>query len=229
MITSNNSWLTVYWHDLDKQPAQRPQASLGEISLLISELALIRDEISLAYRKRDADQATRLCRYHYENFLMRTYVLRERLWDILGDIAHIQRKRTSAKICNRVLHQLSQSFPEIYSRFSQLMDLMQHDWELRKTATHNTFLHLGIVLGGIGPYDILDDVLMNYDSQAEDGRFMHKSIKTNLRGFAKEQANHIQEIILAMLELYPKLSEALSQQNDPALTLNPQRQGFLET
>jgi hypothetical protein len=71
------------------------------------------------------------------------------------------------------------------------MDLMQHDWELRKTATHNTFLHLGIVLGGIGPYDILDDVLMNYDSQAEDGRFMHKSIKTNLRGFAKEQANHI--------------------------------------
>lgn len=119
VLGSNAAMVALYWYELGGQPSEGVYASVGEISLLRSELALIRDELSLSSRRKEAETAARLCKYHYENFLSRLYVIRERIWDALTALVDVKRRNTGdKKFRDSVLSLVKQNYPEIHTTTS---------------------------------------------------------------------------------------------------------------
>jgi hypothetical protein len=211
MANRETHWVRAYWYEPDSELDKRAYASLGDIMRLISDLALIRGELAQVSRSRDAEATAELCRYHYENFLLRTYMLRERVWDVISILVDIKREGTGKeRFRAAVLSRLSQSHPEVYSVFSRFNDLIQFDVDLSNVATHRAFLRLGVGLGAAGPYDVIDELLINYDPNNEEGLKIHEGVKVTLRKFARETGKKIQEIIRVTLELQNTLSNMLS-------------------
>lgn len=202
MSQSQHQTITIYWYDPDhtkKNPKDWAFACRGELSALMNEFALIRDSLYSTSRKRDLQERVRLCRYHHENYLLRTYSLRERVWDILAILTKEVRKSTGTKsFRNQVLAVLQKDFPQVTTAFDKLMALVERDIESRNIATHRTFLLLGLLWGG-QVFDVDDLVIQIDPSEPKDAEIL-RLVRDAFRRYTREQCAHIQEIIEAIMD-----------------------------
>jgi hypothetical protein len=210
----------VYWYQPDDKSDGRARASLRDIHRIINELTLIRDELSQIYNKEDAEEATAFCRFHYDNFLFRVYMLRDRIWDILATLANMKREGIrKASFRMNVLSEIRRCYNEIFNMFSLFDELVRSDVDRRNVATHGAFLHLGMSVGTDGPYDIIDEILLNYDTDEEHGSKIHKGVKIALCDFSEKKAKYIQAIVRITMILQQEFAAALSQKQKPNATI----------
>ena len=199
-------------YELEKQPKRVANRCIAEIVSLCKQFDTISNQLFLALRRKDIDEAVYMYEFHYENFIFRLYALQERVWDVLEALAGIQRKKeTKWGFRKRVLSEIKQVYPEVYGVVSNLRRLIESDIKYRHVVTHETFLFLGLVFGvNFGDIYEISQVLTWEDPQSEGGRRIQKIVRKALREFAAENKKHIQEIITEAFNFTRRCSDAVN-------------------
>ena len=93
----------MWINQADWPPERKASSCLADLEYLCHAFDLIVDQLIAI--PLDAENATFLCKYYFENAVFREYAFRERLWDFLELLLDVPR---SKQFLSRVSEQLRQ-------------------------------------------------------------------------------------------------------------------------
>jgi hypothetical protein len=167
----------------------------AEIFGIGNNLRNVTAEMRKSLRQKELADVARLCLYHYENLLFRMYSLRERAWDVQAALVDVPRERTGKQGFRlTVLTRTKAVYPELEIPFTRLQALIEGDMRTRNTATHETFLMLGLTNENFSNLWEVDSVLESYDPESKDGLEIRKLVRRLLRQFVTEKEKHAGEV-----------------------------------
>jgi hypothetical protein len=158
--------LQFYWYETD--PNTKTAEYWGQLVGSTHRLRFITEQLESLHNEQDLNTVLNYLEYHIENYLIRIYELRERLFSLVtaitGDektvnkLRHLD-KRSDALIALRAKDE------KIIQLLEQLLISLDEDVQLRNFHTHNIFLKLGFW----DDYDIYDphDILVDMQSDPE--------------------------------------------------------------
>ena len=190
--------LEFYWYE-----TKDDKNYWGQIVASLHRLAFIREELEVVSRIRDIDLALERLAYHMENYLIRTYELRERVVKQLEVLAGYKEgdlsKLKSPKKRKDVLSKLSHLDRNIVDQCLQLLSILDDDMKLRNMNTHDTYLGLGLSTG----YDIYDphDALIDVQDQESEYKKLRKILRKEITLKAQSYEEKITKIIDLTYEL----------------------------
>ena len=158
--------LEFYWIEPDAD--QKAESRWGELAGATHRLQAVVDELEALTLSEGVAIERALARlsYHIENFLIRTYELRERLVQLVGGIAGADAgglKKPTKRTATWV--KLGPSVRHFQPKVDRLLEILDSDILLRNQHTHDASLRLGLYTGS----DIHepDDVLMELKAKPE--------------------------------------------------------------
>lgn len=156
--------LAFYWLEPDDDRSAR---GWGELAGATHRLQAVSDELeNLLTSQPPLEAALQRLSYHVENFLVRTYELRERLILLVGAAAENHDAAGALKSPQKRAQAWAELGPAV-ARFQEdvdrLLEYVDSDIQVRNNHTHQTFLRLGLYTGDDihDPEDVLRDLEHN--------------------------------------------------------------------
>lgn len=199
--------IIVSYYDIKKMEKENPgkliQRCCGEIIAICEEVRLAIHNFAIAARQGDVTDATRLCKYYYEDAVVRIYSLRERAWDFLAALVKVPRKKTGDKqFRQNVLGRLERNHPELGKSFNALLAMIKNELQNRNISTHQTLLFFGVTFSDdlSATYEV-DSVLMWHDPESVAGKELQTAVKKGIEKFVSQETKQFREIINQALEV----------------------------
>ncbi len=161
--------LQFYWYETN--PNTKTAEYWGQLVGSVHRLKFIAEELESLYNKQDINTTLNHLEYHIENYLVRIYELRDRLFSLVtaitGDKKTVDNLRHLDKRPDALIA-LQAKDKKITQLLDELLVILDEDVHLRNFHTHNLFLKLGFWDG----YDIYDpqDALIDMQSNPEAKR-----------------------------------------------------------
>jgi hypothetical protein len=206
--------LATFWYEPPGDDKEQLEICCGEMLGSLNKLTFVRLELEETAEKEDLDTAYEYLDYHFENYLVRLYAMRERLVNALGLLRAIKistkwkpkskdwKQDSHALKTQKKRQQAASSFEAVAPKATkiamELLDVMDDEIETRNMDTHNAFFHIWLYDGSNvwEPMDVLTDV-----RQKKERREIEARLRTLLRRFVEEHCKKI-ELIVEKIEAF---------------------------
>ncbi len=192
--------LQFYWHE----PITGDETGhyWGQLCGSIHRLRFIIDELEGVTYEDDASYALTLFTYHLENYLLRSFELRERAFKLLAsftgkkklveDAKHPAKRAAAIAELEKIALQPAQAF-------AKLLAALDEDVALRNQHTHDTFLQVGINTG----IDIFEaqDALLDLSEQPAAKMQLEDAIKGEIKRLAEQYGEKFNAVFDTAAEL----------------------------
>lgn len=187
--------LELYWVDID--PKEEVGRYWGQVAGSTHRLLFIVDALeTLLLQEKYLTTATRLLKYHIENYLYRVYELRERLTHLLSAITGRNLgalKSSSRPKRARALRKLEETAPHLLPSSRRIFRLLDEDILLRNRHTHKNFLALGFYTGA-DVYDPCDVLEIDLAGSPKEKAVFEEHLRRAIRRVVTEYSHRVNSI-----------------------------------
>jgi hypothetical protein len=197
--------LQFYWEEaLDGEDAS---SAWGQLAGSTHRLMYVANQLEALGADADINTAVTGLAYHLENYLVRTYELRDRVLTFL--VAHgvpdkvVQRLRHPSSREN-AMAEIRALRPALAEPLGRLLQMINEDIKLRNDHTHGYHLRLGLVTPA-GVFDP-EDALLDFSSDPQARAHLEGILRSEIALAVEEYRGQIDQIWRATWDML-KLSE----------------------
>lgn len=194
--------LQLYCYEID--PTTEIVEYHGELTISINRLMYITEELESLHSQQDITVILNHLEYHIENYLVRIYELRERVFNLLiaitGDKKTVDKLRHLDQRPNALIT-LQQKEKTIVQLIKQLLLILDEDIEMRNHQTHRIFLKLGFWDGYdiYNPEDVLVDMQRDPEAKRNFEKILFSAVDSAIKSY-QTKVDNITQLTLALLK-----------------------------
>jgi|SRR4028118_642506 hypothetical protein len=205
--------LQFYWYE--SHPGEKVSQYWGQLAGSTHRLGFLRDELESVCKQEDIDLALSRLEYHTENYLIRVYELRDRVFSLVSAVTSdgetVKALRDRKKRSN-ALRLLQAKASGIGQPLECLLKLLDEDIGLRNFHTHETYLKLGCYIDYDGFEDIFDphDALIDLKADSQGYKRFEEFLWKEISSLVERYQVKIDTVIETTITLLKEVELVIS-------------------